>query len=367
MNIHRLDLLWHCWKVHSCLAELGGEASLDLTSFMLEVRARNRYYRFYPRFLFRSGDRVVFADRLGGNIDGFAGWLPYVNKRWPTGSGKLAFKQFCLDRQLPTPRCWRYPAAEMQAFLIKHDESSCGLGMRGPFARYDRGDPRHALQGEEYYEEFVPGRMIKAWYWEERLVSVESETMPVIAGDGTSTVRELMDRAKRHGMRLNWEPFDDIARFQGMQLDTVLPKGETRLADFRFASPLIQAVLDKAPTLERHKDFPFVEELARAGRILWQGIPENLRPATLYTVDAIAGDDGQLSLLEMNCNPAVHTEVYPFMLERLFGGRSADAAAPAVVPATALPVRPVPATHARWSPSVIGGRPLPGSLTRWVS
>ncbi len=366
MNLHRIDLLWHCWMVQSCLAQLGGEAALDLGSFLLEVRALNRYYRLYPRFLFRSGDQVVFADRLSRNIDGFAGWLPYVNKRWPIGSGKFAFKQFCLDRQLPTPRFWRHAAPEMRAFLIKHDESSCGHGMRGPFPHYDQGDARQSLQAQEYYEEFVPGRTIKAWYWEERLVSVESRPMPMIAGDGTSTVRELLERAKRPGMKLNWERFNDIAQYQGLQLETVLPKAEARLADFRFGSPLVQAVPDTMATLERHKDFPFVEELVRIGRIFWRGIPEDVRPATLYTVDGIVGSDGRLSLLEMNCNPAVHTEVYPFMLERLFGARSADAA-PAPIPAGALPLQSVLANKPRWARSLSAGQPLVGSLTRWLS
>ena len=146
----------------------------------------------------------------------------------------------------------------------------------------------------------------------------------------------------------------------------MLPKGEARLADFRFGSPLVKAIPDTMPTLERHKDFPFVEQLARAGRIFWHGIPAELRPATLYTVDAIAGDDGQVRLLEMNCNPAVHTEVYPFMLERLFGARSADAA-PALIPAGALPFRPVQWGKPRSMPSLPGGQPLVGSLTRWLA
>src|SRR3954469_10963639 len=97
-----LDLRSHVWNLHSCLARIGGEASLDLRTFEMEVRARNRYYRLYPRFLHRQGERVGYGDRPTRGLKLFAGWLPYANKRWPVGSGKFAFKDFCSEHGLAT-------------------------------------------------------------------------------------------------------------------------------------------------------------------------------------------------------------------------------------------------------------------------
>jgi hypothetical protein len=76
---------------------------------------------------------------------------------------------------------------------------------------------------------------------------------------------------------------------------------------------------------------------------LWRSIPEPLRPASLYTVDAIADAEERIWLLEMNCNPAVHPDAYPVMFEGLFGapldaaGRE-PASMPPPPPASALPV-----------------------------
>src|SRR6185295_16962599 len=111
-----MDLLWHAWMLHAALPDWEAEASLDLASFTLKVSARNRYYRFHPRFILHQGERVAYAPRPSREMFGFAGWLPYMNKRWPIGSGKFAFKDFCAEKGLPTPRMWRAPQRDMRDF-----------------------------------------------------------------------------------------------------------------------------------------------------------------------------------------------------------------------------------------------------------
>ena len=359
MNLYRVDLLWHASTVHACLADWGAEASIDLATFRLEVKSRNRYYSFYPRFIVRKGDQLVYVERPDQQTRGFAGWLPYVNKRWPVGSGKFAFKDFCLEHGLRSPRLWRSPSSDMRDFIVKQDRSSSGSGMRGPFTAHDAGSALQVLPEGGYYEQFVRGRIVKAWYWEDRLVSLEIWPMPIVTGDGKSTIRDLIARAVRPNAQApNWDNLAAIARYQGTTLDTVLASGQTQLAEFRYATSLTQAVLDPVPTLERYKDSPVLHELAQLGPTFWQGVPENMRAATLYSVDAIADADDKNWLLEMNCNPAVPPEAYAPMFERLFGARGvaaaaemAQPAAPAPLPQAALPlqtlVRP-PAGATRW-------------------
>ena len=343
--IYRMDLLWHAWMLHAGLADFEAEASMDLASFTLKISARNRYYRFHPRFTMHQGDRVGYAPRPSREMFGFAGWLPYVNKRWPIGSGKFAFKDFCAEKGLPTPRMWRRPQPDMRDFLVKHDLSSSGSGMRGPFRAYDAASDAQALPEGGYYEQFVRGGMLKAWYWESRLVGLELHPMPMVTGDGSASFRDLVTRARRRpGATADWSPYHDLAAWQGLTLDTVPPEGARLLAEFRYTSPLNGGVFDNVPSLARYRDARFVPQLERFGPILWHGIPEDVRPAALFSLDAIVDQDERLWLLEMNCNPAVHPDAYPFMLETLFGPRTSRApAAPAPLrqppPGAALPLQ----------------------------
>lgn len=373
-NFHRIDLLAHAWMLHASLEDFGAEASIDLASFTMEVRARNRHYTFYPRFIVRRGEQQIYSARPNRDTRWFGGWLPYVNKRWPIGSGKFAFKDFCRDKGLPTPRMWRSPEAGMRDFLVKIDLSSSAVGMHGPFASYDPAASSQALQTGGYYEQFVRGGMVKAWFWEDRLVSVDIHSMPTVTGDGKSSFRELIAGALPMGAAApNWATFGEIARYQGTTLDAVPSPGETLLADFRFGSTLVRGVPDNVPTLERHKDSAVVREFRKFGPILWQEIPEQVRPATLFSLDAIIDAEDRVWLLEMNCNPQVHPEAYPFMLERLFGPRrSAElerAAEPASLPVASLPFQDAPKPGAQFQPArpAPGGRVQLSGLARWVS
>jgi hypothetical protein len=324
--VYRSDLLSHVWMVHGALSEFDAEASLDLKSLILDVWARNRYYRLHPRFVVFQGDRIMYTQRPSKEMRGFAGWLPYVNKRWPIGSGKFAFKGFCAEKGLPTPKMWLRPEPDMRDFLVKYDQSSSGAGMRGPFAGYRATESAQVLEQGGYYEQFIHGDMVKAWYWQDRLVGLQTHSMPTILGNGASTVRELLARgAPADSSRpLEWAYYEDIAGYQNMSLSATPPAGQVLLADFRYTSPLLQGVYNRSPTLERYQNSPLLAQLERFGPILWAGIPADVRPAALYTLDAIADAEGKAWLLEMNCNPAVHPEAYPSILETLFGEPGAN-------------------------------------------
>jgi hypothetical protein len=374
-SFHSINLVAHAWMVHACLADFGAEASIDLADFTMEVRARNRHYTFYPRFLVRRGEQQLYSARPGRDTRWFGGWPPYVNKRWPIGCGKFAFKDFCLDKGLPTPRMWRSPEAGMSDFLIKLDLSSSNKGMHGPFASYDPAVSEQVLPPGGYYEQFIRGAMVKAWFWEDRLAAIDIHSMPTIKGDGRSSLRELLAGAHHptDAPRANWSAFGEVARYQGTRLDAVLPEGRELMADFRFASTLVQGVRDNQPTLDRHKDSAAVRELRGFGPMLWQGIPEDVRPATLFSLDAIVDAEDKVWLLEVNCNPQVHPEVYPFMLERLFGPRAnaahpRPATEPAALPANALPLQGM-VPGAQHPPMALapGSFQVPQGPTRWIS
>jgi hypothetical protein len=353
LNAFRLDFFWHTRVIHSCLEDFEAKASIDLNTYSLEIVARNRNYRFHPRFHARYGERSAYVSLPDEHVVAFNGWLPYFNKHWPIAQAKLDFKEFCRQRGLRTPRMWQRAEPDLRDFIVKNERSSFGEGLRGPFSRHDPADPQQQLGVRDYYEQFVRGTIVKAWYWEDRLAALELYAMPAVTGDGASTLRTLIQRACRNGRIPQWDKYEAVVRYEGRSLEDVPAEGESVLADYRYFSYLLQSFSDTSSSLERYKDSPVLAQLAEFGPTLWGGVPEDLRPATLYTVDAIADADDKVWLLEMNCNPATHPEAYPLMFERLFGGRRSagiQAQQPAPPPASALPPpRTMPRDPAPWA------------------
>jgi hypothetical protein len=83
-----------------------GQASLDLSSFELEVKARNRYYRLFPQFLAETQGRMAHVTTLTPDATAFIGWRPYQPLRCSLSSDKLAFKQALAKSGLATPPHW---------------------------------------------------------------------------------------------------------------------------------------------------------------------------------------------------------------------------------------------------------------------
>ena len=170
MNLYKSGLLSHTRAIQQCLPSFGAEAKVDLANMVLELRGRNRYYVLYPQYIWKDNGKRSYSRQLTDKAKGFMGWLPYTDKRFPIGSGKFAFKDFCARNELRTPRMWRAPGPDLREFLVKNELGSFGNGLRGPFRAYDPRDPAQALDPSGgYYETFVRGQVLKAFFWEDRL------------------------------------------------------------------------------------------------------------------------------------------------------------------------------------------------------
>ena len=338
MNVFKTSALNHFWALQQCLQKYqGADSSLNPVDFVLQVRARNRHYFLYPQFLGFVDGRMHYTRQLAETSRGFTGWLPYFNKRWPTATSKAAFKDFCGRNGLRSPAMWRSPAPDMRDFLVKQDNRAFGLGMRGPFAAYDARDAAQAIDAGGFYEKFVRGRIVKATYWDGRLAAVEIKNMRTTQGNGKSTLRELVSQTMHPETPADeWKPLADVAAYQGLSFDSVPEAGRAVLIDFRYASYSLAIDRQNGDIPKDLEGTPLLKQIRECGPVLWQGIPEAQRPATLFTVDAIADDQDQLWLLEMNCNPVCHPNVYSPMLETLFG-RPDDLAESATLPVSALP------------------------------
>jgi D-alanine-D-alanine ligase-like ATP-grasp enzyme len=58
----------------------------------------------------------------------------------------------------------------------------------------------------------------------------------------------------------------------------------------------------------------WLEQVRRAGRMLHEAIPAEIRAGTVFSVDGILPQDGQVRFLEVNSNPMVHPLVYARMV-----------------------------------------------------
>src|SRR4051812_43646179 len=182
---YQTSFMCHCRAVQDCAPRFNAEVNMNIPSYKLRVHARNRYYDLLPQFVHRTKGRVQYTPAMppGNDELGFIGWLPYFNKRWRASTEKLAFKKFGAENGLRMPRYSTQTANDFPACIIKQNHSSFGDRMRGPFGELGRTDEEFRLGENEYYEEFIPGNIAKAWYWDDKLVCLEVMPMPTVTGD----------------------------------------------------------------------------------------------------------------------------------------------------------------------------------------
>jgi hypothetical protein len=310
-------LVNHARAVQDAAHRLLLSARLELSSFRLTVGGRNRRCELYPRFISFGHAGPEYSSGVQDDSRGFVGWLPHAPRSSLLCADKLAFKRFCSEHGLPTLPYWARPAASVHDFIVKPRSPSTGHRIRGPFRTFDPAASEHALLDDEYYEEFRAGSIAKAWYWNERVVCLDVREMPSVAGDGRRSMADLVAHEMRGSTRvLPGYTVAALAAFQGVGLDDALPAGRKVIADFRYVSALMRK--GKPDLLPQYAESPAGRQLAAAGQVLWQGMAEETRKETLWTLDAILEED-KVWLLEANCNPMIHPQAYFPMLEGLFG------------------------------------------------
>ncbi len=309
-------LLRHCHAVRTAAAALGLQAHVDIDDMALVLALRQGPQRWFPRFLVSVGDSLAYTPVLTEQASGFAGWLPYAGRQWPEGSGKAAFKRHADACGMPTPAACTDPARIGGPFLVKRNDGSFGRGQRGPFAAWNPQDGEQRLAPDEYYENFIPGLIAKAWCWGGQCVALELQSPPVVTGDGQRSLRELAKAvaggpAARDEKTLQW-----LASFHGLgSLDAIVPAGRQALAHYRYGTAAVGAATPSPNMLEPARASGLTAQFERAARQCEACITRAGHPAaTLYTLDAVVDEGGTAWFLEMNCNPLVHPDAYAAML-----------------------------------------------------
>jgi len=315
----------HAETIHRLLPLFDASAQMDFANLHVRVSGRGRYFEMRPQYFGFVDGKRAYIPNLTKDVFGFIGWLPYFNKRWPTGSGKTAFKEMCVVDGLLTPATWPTPVAANADFLIKPRNGSFGDGIRGPFKP---GDVRLASTpysaDSDYCEAFVRGKIAKIWYWDNRPACVEIQDMPEVVGDGDSTVETLVRRARSQFQSPapgDAEMIASVCAFQGKSMDSVPRHDERVLVDFRYGTALAPFVRANTNSnrLDEISGSLVWRQIVDAGDILWNSIPESMRMACMYAVDVVIDGSDKVWFLEMNCNPVVHPDVYRLMFEGFLG------------------------------------------------
>jgi hypothetical protein len=347
----------HFRPIQAWARAVGADARLDMQTFELELKARNRYYVLRPRFLVKNGDRFGHSPELTADVAGFIGWLPYAPLRWPLSNDKLQFKTLLRGAGEPTPDSVEFPASLPHDFVLKRSIGSFGNELAGPFRAGTpaadlaqrlpaSGNPAATL----YAERFVAGTNVKVWFWGATPFYAHRDGYPAVVGDATASMRELVDaRLRSIGVGRPDEPavdalpagdrraLESMLAYQQLGWDDVPESGRRVWLDYRYGRRYeVEASSRQSDDALHSFDEPVQSRIAAIGALLSAALKPQFNVPVLYSVDGVLAPDGTLWWLEMNSNPILPPEGYPLIMDSLFGpsnpappvSKPADAAAP---------------------------------------
>jgi hypothetical protein len=319
--VSRTNFFDHLRLFRAACRAVRTEAIVSLESWQAFVRQGERHVALHPRFQAFIDGQLQYQPTLTQDSSMFAGWMPYRLKRWETASDKLAFKRYAGSVGVRVPEHWlalKDVPANM-GVVVKSPRSSFGMHVHGPF-RNAGERPLDLAQGE-YYEEYLEGRILKIWFWNAQPVCAEMDRWPAVLGDGARTLEQLtlqramrsrtLDDAARQRLLQRCDP---LFRYYGRGLRHVLAKGARQVIDFRYGSFLMNMTERTVLDFDGGEPPAWLEQVRRAGRMLHEAIPAEIRAGTVFSVDGILPQDGQVRFLEVNSNPMVHPLVYARMV-----------------------------------------------------
>jgi hypothetical protein len=309
------------------------QVSLDIKNFELEVKFRNRYYTLKPRFVTGFRGRISYAITLVKEATGFVGWLPYEVLDWDFSKDKILFKKFLEGAGVKTPEICSNGDAVNRSFLRKSSLGSFGYQIAGPYRKLEELPPAETKPKEhpanrpsvDFLERFVVGTNLKVWFWGTQAIYAHVHPYPTVLGDGVSTLRTLIDTRlgavdsvySGEGDQTNLAA---SLKFQGVQPSDVLEAGREVWLDFRYGRRYEPAVA----TAESDNDLAKVNaqvrgQIDQVGAKVGAEAMRRFKAPVLYSLDGVVDADGVVWWLEVNSNPMLPPEGYPFIFMSLFG------------------------------------------------
>jgi hypothetical protein len=328
-----MSLVTHLRQLSVSAKALGLQAQLDAASLRVEVSGTDRYFELVPEFgTFDPRGARELSHQLQPQSRVFTGWRHAPRKSCAVSRDKRVFMAFCAHNHVRTPRAYARFSEATTNVVIKQVVPGARGVIRGPFA--PGHIPADCLQASAdlVLQEFVPGYMLEAWYWDGQLFAVEIHNRPHIVGDGITAIRELIACNSLRPDWIDWVAAEDAVRFQGATLDTVLPAGKEVAVDIRFASALQRS--EPENVLHTIIGTPVHAQLLQAGPVFCNAVAEKIRPHTQFVLSAIIDSQQRLWFTDMTTDPRIHPDGYDLMLRGLFG-------IPTPAPAVAVAVAPL--------------------------
>lgn len=299
---------------------VNGTARMDVDSLAVTVRIGTHTHALYPQFVFKDKGALRCTHIVDDSVQRFVGWRPYLIKNWILAADRLRMKEHLVCSGIATPAYSTHSAEGLGDVVLKHRTPLQGHGVVGPI----RGDAaqRPRPDEDEYVEEFVPGQMVKAWFWNAAPVCMEVLGMPQITGDGRRSVAELLEAQlaglrRTHVAEVAFSRAAECLAFADMTMETVVAKGKSAIVDFRYRSPFLDPNRVQEASLQDTAWSSVSTQLKRVGEALWQSMDDRLLSDSVFVVDAVLDVQGRLWIIDINGNPAVHPHVYGPMLKSL--------------------------------------------------
>jgi hypothetical protein len=294
------------------------QAQLQFDNLRVEVCGADRYVELAPEFA-RLGPLgpIEFSGEASPQSRVFTGWRYAPRKTCDVSVDKRAFMEFCARNMVPTPRTYERASDATTPVVVKQIRPGARGVLRGPFAPGAIPADRLGAPDEVFVQEFVPGLMLQAWYWDGYLFAVEIRNRARVVGDGVTGVRELIVCNSVSADWIDWTAAEDAVRFQGETLDAVLPSGKELAVDIRFDSALQPPAPENA--IKTVIGTPLHAQLLRAGPVFCDALPAAVRSHTQFVLCAIADTQQRLWFTDMITDLRIHPDVYDPMLRGLFG------------------------------------------------
>lgn len=328
--------LKHFLAINAWLSTHGGQATLDLPTFHLEIKARHRYYTLFPQFVANVDGKLAYVPHLTPDVFGFIGWLPYRALRWPLSSDKLLFKRLAQRVGLRVPALGTVGEISFD-HVVKRSAGSFGTDVSGPFRRgtLPRDQERHAAAGEKsdaagevFVEEFIKGRNLKVWFWGAQAFHAHLHDYPLVTGDGSSTVEQLAaDRLKSVHIAIEtYKERQSIMQallYQGLEAGDILPPGETCWLDFRYGRRFCAfEANERADNALPRVNAPIRTQIDKLGSAMGAELGRLFRAPVLFAADGVVDDRDAVWWLEVNSNPILVPSGYAHVLGTLFDAPS---------------------------------------------
>jgi hypothetical protein len=286
------------------------------------LRLGQRHLVLHPQFLMTIDGVIRRTPQLHDESKTFLGWLPYPSKAWPIAVDRLAFKRHAAAGGLPVPQLFSQAGPSLADVVIRRTHPSFEPHVRGPF-RAATDQPLDPAEGE-YYEQHVEGDALTVWFWNGQPICAELVPAPTVVGDGSSTLGDLLVRGADRGGQISavelraWvAECEALARYRGLELSSVLPSGARLVVGLGHGSSLARSRARRALDLSVSPEWSWMPIMRKAGQLFLAAVPEEMRPATLFTVNATVDSQGRAWLLDMDASPNVHPLTYAAMLTTL--------------------------------------------------